>query len=477
MTMITCVMAADPGIYEPMPREHLRRGDPQTVGTASWLIAHQPEVAYHAGRELFLRHFSPRDGASPPAEAPVLSSAKPARLDFAPSCLQCHNTPYGHPGAGATIMRDNGVLRSTPHLYGVGLIDQAAAAIGTRLLRDADRNGDGVIERSEGVGRATVSTGSAPEAPRIDFGSYADLDGDGHPDLDPALVVWFVDADGRRHGGADLRDQAVVGYVFALRAFGSDRAPHGIGGTTLRAAIVGAFALHAGVQACDDALLQELGGWSGTGVLGVRQVWAGVPPDPGLRRDTDGFSVDDPDRDGICCELATGDVDLVEWYLANHPAPVETLTGPGVSDGKARFLTLGCAACHVPDWRFAGVVDRRMVGGDGKVPRSTATELAVIGVYSDFASHDLGAGFHERQPDGSIRRRFRTTPLWGVGDSAPYGHDGASRDLDAVIRRHGGEAQASRAAYTALGEDERRRVLDFLHALTLADGSTHGPEP
>jgi CxxC motif-containing protein (DUF1111 family) len=35
-----------------------------------------------------------------------------------------------------------------------------------------------------------------------------------------------------------------------------------------------------------------------------------------------------------------------------------------------------------------------------------------------------------------------TEPLWGVGSTAPYGHDGRSINLREVILRHGGEALA-----------------------------------
>src|SRR5262249_5461279 len=68
---------------------------------------------------------------------------------------------------------------------------------------------------------------------------------------------------------------------------------------------------------------------------------------------------------------------------------------------------------------------------------------------------------------GSVVRKFRTSPLWGVGSTAPYGHDGASLSLDEVIRRHGGEALASRKGYTSLNEKERRSVVAFLESLVL----------
>ena len=89
------------------------------------------------------------------------------------------------------------------------------------------------------------------------------------------------------------------------------------------------------------------------------------------------------------------------------------------------------------------------------------------GVYSDFLHHDLGPAFHEMQFDGTWIRRFRTSPLWGVASTAPYGHDGASLDLDAVVRRHGGEARTVIARYVALASSERTSVLDFLRGLVL----------
>jgi hypothetical protein len=71
------------------------------------------------------------------------------------------------------------------------------------------------------------------------------------------------------------------------------------------------------------------------------------------------------------------------------------------------------------------------------------------------------------QWDGSLVKMWRTTPLWGLGSTAPYGHDGASLDLDSVIRRHGGEARSARNAYAALPLNDRRDLIDFLNNLVL----------
>jgi hypothetical protein len=79
----------------------------------------------------------------------------------------------------------------------------------------------------------------------------------------------------------------------------------------------------------------------------------------------------------------------------------------------------------------------------------------------------LGAGFHERNFDGTVTTQFMTTALWGVGSTAPYGHDGRSPTLEDVILRHGGEAQAARDAFAQLPDDQRGRILGFLDSLVL----------
>ena len=66
-----------------------------------------------------------------------------------------------------------------------------------------------------------------------------------------------------------------------------------------------------------------------------------------------------------------------------------------------------------------------------------------------------------------MRKQFLTTPLWGVGSTSPYGHDGRSINLTEVILRHGGEAQRARDAFARLSRDDREDVLAFLNTLVL----------
>jgi len=98
-----------------------------------------------------------------------------------------------------------------------------------------------------------------------------------------------------------------------------------------------------------------------------------------------------------------------------------------------------------------------------KKPKSG--KFLVRNIFTDFKRHDLGPNFHERNYDGSVRTQFMTTPLWGVGTTAPYGHDGRSIILTEVILRHGGEARESRDAFARLSRHRKEAVLDFLNSL------------
>jgi CxxC motif-containing protein (DUF1111 family) len=61
--------------------------------------------------------------------------------------------------------------------------------------------------------------------------------------------------------------------------------------------------------------------------------------------------------------------------------------------------------------------------------RPNLGSFVVRNIFTDFKRHDIGPNFHERNFDGTMRTHFLTTPLWGVGSTPSYGHDGRSGDL------------------------------------------------
>jgi bifunctional N-acetylglutamate synthase/kinase len=62
---------------------------------------------------------------------------------------------------------------------------------------------------------------------------------------------------------------------------------------------------------------------------------------------------------------------------------------------------------------------------------------------------------------------FMTRPLWGVGSTAPYLHDGRATTLTEAILEHGGEAQATSTAFVALPLASQKAMIAFLDNLVL----------
>jgi CxxC motif-containing protein (DUF1111 family) len=64
-----------------------------------------------------------------------------------------------------------------------------------------------------------------------------------------------------------------------------------------------------------------------------------------------------------------------------------------------------------------------------------------------------------------INEEWRTPPLWGVADSAPYMHDGRAATLLESIEMHDGEARGSRNRFSQLSLDNQQAIIEFLETL------------
>jgi hypothetical protein len=207
-------------------------------------------------------------------------------------------------------------------------------------------------------------------------------------------------------------------------------------------------------------------------------------------------AADDPDGDGVANEVPESIVDHLEFYLLNYfkAGTYEVQRHCGEA-GRRLFEQIGCARCHVPDLtvnRDRRVADVETALDDARgifnglfataTPLFNATDdgsgqptlkrpklgrFVVKNIFTDFKRHDLGPNFHERNYDGTTRTHFLTTPLWGVGSTSPYGHDGRSINLTEVILRHGGEAENEAERFNRLGRGGQRLILDFLETLVL----------
>jgi len=66
---------------------------------------------------------------------------------------------------------------------------------------------------------------------------------------------------------------------------------------------------------------------------------------------------------------------------------------------------------------------------------------------------------------GATRQEWRTPPLWGLRDSAPYLHDGRAATIEQAIAFHGGEASLSVQKTFQLTPEERLQLVTFLRSL------------
>ncbi|MGJ8663395.1 MAG: di-heme oxidoredictase family protein [Marinicella sp.] len=436
-------------------------GDVETFGSAVFLIKRDPARSIRRGRQLFQRKFTLAEGHGPRVNdfsTGDITTSRALGAGFADSCAACHGRPKGSAGFGGDVVTRPD-SRDAPHLFGLGLVEQLADEM-TRDLRAiqfeaiaeaSSRNREITTElRSKGVrfGRISASPDGTVETSEVE-GIDADL----------RVKPFF------HHG-----------QTISIREF-----------------IMGAFKDEMGLQAWDPVLCAATDPVSPLLMTSP----SGFVYDPELddfERPPACDSIADPDGDGMSNEIDPALVDHMEFYLLNYFKPGQYRTNRETDRGFRVMREIGCLSCHTPnlvinsDRRVADVEtvydSERGIFNDLYATASTrfsvvddgnqyplilpeGNEFIVRNIFSDLKRHDLGPAFHERDFDGSVVTEFVTEPLWGVGSTPPYGHDGRSINLDAVIRRHGGEAHNAKRSYERLNSRDQQNVLAFLNTLVL----------
>jgi len=465
------------------------RGDRMTPNSSSFIIARDPFRAIRRGRQIFQRKFLRVEGQGPLSQDGVgaIETNLAIGAGLADSCASCHGRPRGGAGFGGDVATRPD-SRDAPHLFGLGLKEMLADEI-TADLREI---------RNQAIARARAhrSAVSMPlNAKGIDYG----------------VIVAHED------GSVDTSQVDGVDPDLRVRPFFA----HG-GTISIREFIIGAFNDEMGLQSVDPDVARAAAGGRVVTLAGMTLdgTTDQIKPPPAADASAD------PDGDGIANEIPASLVDYMEIYLLNYFKPAlaeQTSNRDGLQlffprdsreeqsasaiQGRDVFRSIGCAVCHIPnltinrDRRVAdvetvfdpvkGIFNRLFstaiplfaVSDDGSgFPTLKQPKLApfvVRNIFTDFKRHDLGTNFHEINYDGSVRTEFLTTPLWGVGSTPPYGHDGRSVNLTEVILRHGGEAKGARNAFGALTPGRRRDLLEFLSSLVIfpADDTASNLDP
>ena len=437
------------------------RGDMMAPYSSAYIIQRDPFRSIRRGRQLFQRKFTRLDGQGPI----TADGAGDVHTDLiigaglADSCATCHGRPRGAAGFGGDVATRPD-SRDAPHLFGLGLKEMLADEMTAELRQIAEEasrqaNTSGEFVTVELLAKG-VSFGSIGAYPRGGFNT-ANVAG-----VDPDLRV---------------RPFFAHGETISIREF-----------------IVGAFKAEMGLQAEDSDLQAAAAGGKivtpGGMVLDGSIDKIEKPPVA-----TSSFLLPDPDGDLVVNEVPESIVDHLEFYLLNYFKPGLYEQNSITANGRQLMDTVGCTSCHVAqleikrDRRVADVetvydadnghlnrlfatatplyTERRDRSGfpTRKIPKQQS--FMVENIFTDFKRHDLGTYFHERNYDGTMRTEFLTTPLWGVGSTPPYGHDGRSINLMEVILRHAGEAKSARDNFAALSDTEQQSVITFLNSLVI----------
>jgi hypothetical protein len=434
------------------------RGTLMTPQSSSFIILRYPFRAIRRGRQLFQRKFTRVEGQGPVHTdgSGDINTALAIGAGLSDSCASCHGRPRGSAGFGGDVVTRPD-SRDAPHLFGLGLKEMLADEItaGLREIR----------------GKAISTAASRRRPVTVELTSKG---------------IKFGSITANQDGTVDTSQVEGVDPDLRVRPFFS----HG-GTISMREFIVGALNAEMGLQSVDPDLAKASAG-------GKIITPAGMALDGSLDKIEAPPAADaalDPDGDGVSNEVPASLVDFLEFYLLNYFKPATYRQTKSGLSGRQTFERIGCATCHIPDLEIQR--DRRVADvetaydsergcmnhlfavatpyyteeNDGNgyptLKRPKLESFQVNNIFTDFKRHDLGPNFHERNYDGTLRTEFLTTPLWGVGSTAPYGHDGRSINLREVILRHGGEAQAARNAFKRLNKGDTKCLIDFLNSLVL----------
>jgi CxxC motif-containing protein (DUF1111 family) len=186
----------------------------------------------------------------------------------------------------------------------------------------------------------------------------------------------------------------------------------------------------------------------------------------------------DPERTASGPDMNPEECDALVAFVSALPTPVESRSAdlgaaaPGDA-GKELFMSIGCAACHRPKLGdVAGIYSDLLLHDMG-------SETADTGRYSPFRPRSPGllaeAPEGARSPMGPTQREWRTPPLWGVRDSAPYLHDGRAETLEQAIALHGGQGEGAMQRFFGLTGQGRGQILAFLKSLAAPVGPATAP--
>ncbi len=183
----------------------------------------------------------------------------------------------------------------------------------------------------------------------------------------------------------------------------------------------------------------------------------------------------DPHRKVRGDDLTREQSDALVDFVASLPAPRQLWPADQkelqlLEQGTKLFETTGCVACHVErvgdvEDIFSDLLLHDMGPAlEDPVPATLETRTAETKSSGGSSAYGGNSMSFAAIPPRALRE-WRTPPLWGVRDSAPYLHDGRARTIEEAIALHGGEGANSAKKFADLDYLERSHLLKFLKSL------------
>lgn len=339
------------------------------------------------------------------------------------SCVSCHNIGGIHGG---------GTLASN--------IFQASDGESRRFA--LKRNPPPTL--GGGVRQAIAKEISAKLKAQAEAGSPGDVLG--VENLDGEMVTYgYLNEDGKPVGVGTDGDLVVEPFGWK----GRDR--------TLRDFVKGGFRVHFGIQAEEVMDAHCNTDTSAEDAESYQNSWGRAS------------ECHDPDGDTVKRELTRRQLDAMAVYLQQLDNPSRLRPN---EEAIGLFYEAECHSCHTRGFALeepAFVDDQTgewieiASSGDPENPHQYE-------IWSDFKRHWMGRKFTDVKDfphgDGVIGGTMMVTPpLWDLAHAAPYWHDGTAPTVRDAILMHQGDAETSRLAFEALGEEKQGILIAWLEQL------------
>jgi CxxC motif-containing protein (DUF1111 family) len=156
------------------------------------------------------------------------------------------------------------------------------------------------------------------------------------------------------------------------------------------------------------------------------------------------------------------DIDQFSAFMRFLDQPQPGPQNASTQHGAKVFQTVGCALCHTPSF---------------KTGQSSTAALSGVtaNLFSDLLLHHMGPDLADNVSQGQAQGdKFRTAPLWGLGQRIFFMHDGRTKNLVKAITDHASdgdrhyqdsEANGVVRAFKKLSDQDQQDLLNFLRSL------------